>query len=349
MMIGRSHQGIAAAILPAALALAVAVLGTTAARAEAQDLLLALPDGADVAPRLFLRANVVVDGDLVTAGDLLEGESPKADRPLFRAPDLGRSGTVSAADVLSALASAGITGVYGGGLDRVTVSRRSHPVGGGEMADLVRQALADALGADPAHVDVTFDREPAAAHAAPQSAVPVELASLSRSAAGRFEAVLLVDQGTQRERIRLTGTAVEIAEIVTPTRPIARDEPIGIADLEVARVPAAGRLAVAPPIESLIGLVARRDLRPGAAVSAADFAQPLLVRRGELVTLTYRSAAMTLTVSGKAMADGAADSIVPVMNLRSNRIIQTRVTGAGTVEVAHAGRRLAAVEERANP
>ena len=52
------------------------------------------------APRRALkRASVTVAGDVVRIGDLVENAGAAADVPIFRAPDLGQTGTVPVARV----------------------------------------------------------------------------------------------------------------------------------------------------------------------------------------------------------------------------------------------------------
>ena len=49
--------------------------------------------GAEAAERPVLRGNVTATNDIVTIGDFFENPGPNASRALFRAPDLGRTGT----------------------------------------------------------------------------------------------------------------------------------------------------------------------------------------------------------------------------------------------------------------
>lgn len=293
-----------------------------------------------------LRAEVSVSAPLVTIGDLVDGAgsiaADLAAKPVFRAPDLGRAGTVEAETVLAALRAAGVEEVDAGDTATVRVSRASRPVPAEEMTALVRAGLAEALGADADRLDVTFDHLPTAEEADPAAARPVALATLNRTPGNRFEAVVAVDRGHgDILRIRLAGAAVEMADILTATRPVERGESIGSNDVAVIRVPARGAGASNSPAPAdVIGLVARHPLRPGTPLTDADFGPPLLVKRGDTVTLVYRTASLTLSISGRALADGVQGSTVPVVNLRSDRIIQTSVTGPGVVEVTANQRRV---------
>ena len=52
-----------------------------------------------------LKTDVIVEGDLVTLGDLFEGAGEIADQPVFRAPDLGVEGELPAAAAIEAATS----------------------------------------------------------------------------------------------------------------------------------------------------------------------------------------------------------------------------------------------------
>ncbi len=305
-----------------------------------------VPDPAEAADAARLRAEVNVSAEVVTVADLVDGVVPSAGRAVFRAPDVGTAGVVPAPAVIAALRAAGVADIAAGDVVEVTVRRIGRLVTGDDIAALITAALEGRLGAPADRLAIAFDTAlPSLSVGAGADAAPTLAALGIAAAGGRFEAVVTVPGARAGERTRITGTAVEVAEIVTPVRPIAAGEAITTAHLRVDRVPARGVRTPAPAMESLVGLVARRALQPGIALVAGDFAEPLMVKRGDMVLLLYRTDAMTLTMSGRALANGAAGASVPVINLRSDRVIQTVVTGPGTVEVV-SGRRIASVGAR---
>lgn len=311
-----------------ALCALVLVARLSVGSAEAEERPLAAFDTIPV-----LRGDVTVTADVVTVGDLLDGAGAAGSRPLFRSPDLGRSGAIRSDLLVKALKDAGIAEIDTAGFETITVARAGRSVTGEDLAAIARSALADTLGADPDALDVQFDHMPGTVQADPSSSQGVRLANLSRSPSGRFEAVIAIPQGGSDIRVRLTGVAIATMEIVTAVRPIERGETINQDDLVVSRVPAGGVRREAPALADLIGLAARRAIRPGQPLTTADFGPPLMVRRGEMVTLVYRTASLTLSIGGRALADGTAGASVPVVNLRSDRVIQTTVAGPGLVEV----------------
>ncbi len=60
---------------------------------------------------------------------------------------------------------------------------------------------------------------------------------------------------------------------------------------------------------------------------------PVLVHRGDLVTIVYRSTGLTLTTRGRALSAGAGGEVIKVFNVQSKRTVEGEVNGPGLVTV----------------
>ena len=89
-----------------------------------------------------------------------------------------------------------------------------------------------------------------------------------------------------------------------------------------------------------VGMQARRQLRAGQALKAADLAKPDLVQRDQAVTLIYETAGLYLTIRGKALEGGTEGDVVNVLNLQSKRTVSGVVVGRGQVAITVAPPRL---------
>src|SRR4029078_7528586 len=78
-------------------------------------------DDAIIAP--VLRASITVSGDLVRIGDVIENAGTAAQIAIYRAPDLGTTGTLPAEQVLSALRAHQVIGVDARDLREISVTR----------------------------------------------------------------------------------------------------------------------------------------------------------------------------------------------------------------------------------
>lgn len=121
------------------------------------------------------------------------------------------------------------------------------------------------------------------------------------------------------------------AQAVIATRTLRANQPIGEADLAIGTQPLAPGL-IADPAEAL-GMEARVTLYAGRPIPLSALQPPALVERNQLVTLVYRQGGLEIRAEGRALARGAADAPVRVMNLASRTTVTGRVAGPGLVAV----------------
>ncbi|WP_334163846.1 flagellar basal body P-ring formation chaperone FlgA [Phenylobacterium sp.] len=131
-------------------------------------------------------------------------------------------------------------------------------------------------------------------------------------------------------------------EVLTYARSLAAGEVVQPQDLVWARAAAAP--ADAPSdAEQVIGLAARRPLRAGAAVSGRDVAAAQVVKVGELITVTYEDAGISLSLQARALSAGAAGDLINIQNTLSKKTVQAVVIGPGQAVVGPAADQLKAV------
>ena len=311
--------------------------------------LLALAAAAAAAPdqeRPRLKPQATVTGDIVRIGDLIEHAGIVAKVPIFRAPDLGMTGTVSAETVIEAVRSHALIGLDTGDVSEVVVTRASRTIPAKDIADRVREALSAqyALGSAK-DIVVNFDRELRAIQVETTAKGEPRVAYLNYDArAGRFDVTLDLPTGAMtRGTLRLAGRAAATVEIVILARQLERGEVLKSADVLLERRPRAeiGRDIVTDRGQ-VVGLAARNGLQAGRPLRLADLMKPELVQRNETVTLVYEVPGITLTVRGKAVEGGAEGDVISVLNEQSKRTVQGVVVGPGRVIISTGSPRLAA-------
>src|SRR5262245_23387722 len=108
-----------------------------------------------------LRANVQVSSDLVRIGDVIDNAGAAGQIAIYRAPDLGTTGTLPVAQVLNALRAHQVIGVDTRDLREITVTRLARTLEGKDIVLQVAQALERRNGlGDAANLSLTFDRDP---------------------------------------------------------------------------------------------------------------------------------------------------------------------------------------------
>jgi len=282
-----------------------------------------------------LKPEAAVAGAVVALGDLVDNAGALAARPVFRAPDPGQTGRVSAARIVAAAERLGLR-LDAGGLAEVAVTRLARVITATEIeAALRRELQAHLHAAEPEELQVSLDEPIGAVAAEAGSTGALKLAKLDHvPGTGRFSAVFTVPGAASTKPLRITGTAVEMVETVVLTRTLARGEAVREADITVQRVPrsALGQHA-ATGLSDVLERVAKRMLRAGESIRPGDVERPQLVARGEMVTLVFRRPGLVLSVRGRALQPGSSGDMVSILNLQSKRTVQGTVTGAGTVEI----------------
>jgi flagella basal body P-ring formation protein FlgA len=128
-----------------------------------------------------------------------------------------------------------------------------------------------------------------------------------------------------------TGPALADIRIVVPAHDIARGDVIADSDLTFGAATGALMNGTVTTIDALKGMEARRVLRAGQAVSITDVRHPVVVTRGQTITMTFQAPGVDLTAMGRALSEGGVGDSVTVQNPASFRMITAVVTGPGTV------------------
>jgi flagellar basal body P-ring formation protein FlgA len=289
------------------------------------------------ADRTVLKGDVVVGGDVLTLGDLVEGVSAEAaGTALFRAPALGQTGTIQARRILDAARPLGLAAIDTGGRTQVVVTRAARRIAAAEIEAAVKRALEAQHRVDARALAVTFDGPApslAVALDAQGEVVADEVVYERRSR--RLSALVSVGTGDRKASVRITGVALEYVEAAVLTRSINRNEAVQAADFVVERrvresLPADAQLET----RTLPGQVARRALQAGSVLRVSDLARPEIVARGDVVTIVYEVPGMTLTLRGTASAAGAQGDFIAVVNPQSKKTLHAQVVAPGKVSVS---------------
>jgi flagellar basal body P-ring formation protein FlgA len=322
--------------------LAAALLTAGAATASAQS-------SEDVIATPALRASVTVSSDLVRIGDILDNAGTAALIAIYRAPDLGTTGSLPTEKVLAALQAHQVIGVDTRDIKSVSVTRLSRPLPAREIELQVGRALEHRSGlGDAANIALTFDRDVRDIQLEASNTgtlQPVSTRYDPRS--GRFDIGFEIgnEAGTPPKTLRFTGTAIETVEAAVLTRDVERSEVLKSSDVIAERRPRAEVGSDAAARRLTVGMQMRKQLRAGQALRASDIAKPDLVQRDDNVTLIYESAGLYLTIRGKAMESGTDGDVVNVLNLQSKRTVSGVVIGRDQVAITVATPRLPAAAD----
>jgi len=302
-------------------------------------LALALPALAadDFIAAPTLRASVTVTSDVVRVGDLIDNAGSAALIPVYRSPDLGTTGALPVAQVLSVLRGKQVIGVMTGDIKEVQVTRLARTLVHKDLENAVASALERRFGlGDAGNITVTFDRGISDMRLdASNSGALQPVATRYDARSGRFDVAFEIvnDSNPTPTKLRFTGNAIETVEVTVLARDIDRADILKSSDVALERRPKAEVAGEAASRDRVIGMQLRRPMRAGTPIRVADIVKPDFVSRDQSVTVIYQVPGIYLTTRGKALESGAEGDTVSVLNLQTKRTLTGTVTARGQITV----------------
>lgn len=291
---------------------------------------------APAAP-VALKSDSVIDGELVTLGDIFHGLADKAATPIARAPAPGERIRLPARWLARVAQAYRLDWQPRSLYESVVVRRASTVVDGEVIRDAVLSVLRE-RGLD-GELAVKLDGGEQRLRLPSAAAPTVAVTSLTyESRSGRFVAHLAApDAEAPSVRATVTGEAVRMIEVPVLRRRIDTSDVIGKGDIEWAAV-RADRLARngITEADAVVGKTPRHSLRPGTVLRTSDLQRPLLVEKNDLITIELKTARMHLTAQGRAMQNGARGDVIRVVNTKSKSALNAQVVAPSTVVVAAA-------------
>ncbi len=287
-----------------------------------------------------LKPEAVIAGPTVHLGDLFDGLENLggiAATPVARAPTLGASVDLDA-HWLSALARTyGLAWRPQSQFDRIRVERAARIVDNHEIERLLQDALRQQGG--NSEITLLLDNPNQRILLPAEMEGGMTVTNLSHDPRnGRFIALLAANaRGSAEVQAKITGRAIEMAEVPVLSRRMVPGEIVGEDDIEWMAVPA-DRIArnVVVNQVNIVGMTPRRPVRAGEQLRSGEFQAPIVVAKNNLVSVHLRTERLRLTAQGRALEDGSMGEVIRVMNTASNTVINAVVVAAGKVQVIQA-------------
>jgi flagella basal body P-ring formation protein FlgA len=133
--------------------------------------------------------------------------------------------------------------------------------------------------------------------------------------------------------IKVRGSISKIVYLPVLNKTISLGQIIQKEDIEYTSFPE-HKLAnnVVQNEEALIGkTLRRRIMNAGDILNINDVVNPIVIKRGDLVTMRVENSSFIITARGKAQGSAAIGETVQVMNLESKRLIDGIVKDSQTV------------------
>jgi len=320
--------------------------------------LFSLFDGHATAAELRLRTHCNPAGPVVTLGDVAEIVSADARQTaslaateLFPAPSSTEQRIVRVREIQDLLLLRGInlTEHQFSGSSEVTiqtsvarphVAASSKPVQAAETQRIKRrvcEALVKYLSehaTSPQTWSVDFALTETQARLLADPVRPVNVAGGCSPWTGSQRFDLTIEGAKEPAHVTLDASVRIIAPVVVALHPLARGAVIREGDVELQHLAAAEKITGAlHAIEEAIGHELIRALPTGSAVSSDCLRSPLVVHRGEVLTVYAQSGAIRIRTNARSRDEGSVGDLVAVESLLNRSTYYARVSGIREVEV----------------
>lgn len=303
---------------------------------------LAMVAAASAAPaEVRLRETLVVEGTVITLGDIFEGVGGGAAAAFVAsAPPPGQRLLLRSGILQSLAARHGIRWRRPERAMRIEVTRAGDVVPRTVILAALKAAIQDLGVPGPLEIELRDHGRTLVVAKGSDVTVGIERLNFDRRS-GRFTATLLAPAGDPAaSRLRATGQAVRMVEVPVLRRAAASGDIISADDIDWLLLPVDKlKHTVITDADDLVGMAARRTVRPGRPVRARDVSRPVMVKKGALVTMTLTSPSIIIIATGRAEESGGEGDIIRVRNTQSRNVVQGLITGPTDV-IIRAHRRL---------
>lgn len=156
----------------------------------------------------------------------------------------------------------------------------------------------------------------------------------SAPAVGRQTFEVTAGNGLKAERFSVQAEVSLPLSVVVTTHSIPRGAVIGPTDVRLEPgTPGEAKSDSFHAVEEILGSETAQALAEGAVIPKRAVRPPLLVRRGELVTVYARAAGINVRTAARAREDGSQGELVSVESLTDRRGFIARVCGIRELEV----------------
>lgn len=278
-------------------------------------------------------AEVALLADVVTVGDVFPGVTHDASYVLSPAPAYGKTMTLSASDLKRISDAFNLGWQPVSQLTQTSIRRAAQDIGPDKISAALQSALAQKL--DGQKFEATLSERNMTLHVLENASTDVAVSDL-RYDLGRGEFSAVVAAGEQKKPV--TGRLIPVTSVPVLKAQLQKGALITAEDLDYVDVRNSDLGAnVLVSAEQLVGMSPRRGIAALKPIASSDVSSPVVVKKGEIVTMVLQNSEMTLTTQGKALESGAVGETVRIINPSSGQSVEGVVTAVKTVSITSPG------------
>lgn len=276
------------------------------------------------------RASVTVTDDVIRVGDVFQGVKYNADFILAPAPLPGKELIWDARTLLRVATAFDLSWRPSSAMDHVSIRRMANMISMDMLKSEIKQAMAKE--GVKGEFEIDFANGSANQIILPHDVEPyVNILSFSFNPSRKtFSATVETPSASDGKAVKtnIVGQAHPLVKIPVLKETSRRGETISRNDITMLAVrdnDITNDMVVS--VNELVGMTPTRIIRGGMPVDRNDLNKPLLVNRGEMVTMKLSNGPIKVTAMARAMERGTKDDIIKLMNVDSKRTIEARITG----------------------
>jgi len=281
-----------------------------------------------------LKSNSIIEGHDITLGDVFYDLERDSDRVLGAAPRPGKDMVLNARTLMRIAVALDLPWRPTSSADQV-VLRRSATVINDKMLEAgIFSALKERD--VPGHFEIDLPAQTSEIILPANSPDTFDITDLDINyERGTFTASIAApSKDDPIQRLQVAGKLHQLTDVPVLSRALNHGDIIRARHIETikmrsSRINSGTILSAA----DLVGMTPRRMVLDGKPIVANDVEAPRIVKRGESVTLNFKSGSLELSAMGKALEHGSKGDLVRVVNNSSNRTIEALVTGEREVTV----------------
>ena len=283
-----------------------------------------------------LKPAVMIDDSVITLGDIFADMIENQDIVIGQAPEPGKKILISARHILKLTRAHNIRWRNSAGVKNVVVSRVSTVISYSELKPDLEAELKN-LYHSSQNLDIRFYNRNGQIHL-PNGfdAADINIKNISLDKrSDKFSALIGAPTGSGGETLHtINGRIIRVTMIPSLARTLRSGDVITASDIKWISLPDSqvSRNMIRAQ-DKLIGMTPRTQIKEGIAIRLNEVNRPILVKRGALVKINFKTARISLSTIGKAIQKGGKGDVIQVKNNASQKIISAIILGPNQVEV----------------
>ncbi len=287
-----------------------------------------------VAGAVELKRNSIIEGSVITLGDIFYDLPRNADKVLGPAPRPGSDMVLDARTLTRVALALDIDWRPASSNDRIVLQRSATLIG--------KDQIEPALIASIKEAGYTGDFELGLSAQTTEIILPADQQALFEISDvnidmknDRFDATVYApSKGDPIQTLRLSGALHQVMEVPVLKSAMRNGYIIKASDVEYVKMRTSSlNHDVILNGENLVGMTPRRMVVNAKPIVDNEIEAPLIVQRGQSVTMHFNSGPLALTAQGKALENGAKGDVIRVVNANSSRTINAVVSGDKQVKI----------------